>query len=101
MNEPQSHYKPPASNVDAATATPQLPFFKSWLVFAAISTFGGGLLGAIVGMIIGGIMGGAGATIATIQVVTGIVGLLLGLPISYFTFKWSVKKFIVAQMLKV
>ena len=98
MNGIHSNYKPPASNVDAAT--PELPFFKSWLVFAAIATFGGGLLGALVGMIIGGIMGGAGATIPTIQLVTGIVGMLLGLPISFFTYKWSVKKFIVAQMLK-
>ena len=83
-----------------APAISQLPFFKSWLVFAVITTFGGGLLGAIVGMIIGGIMGGAGATVPTTQLITAITGLVLGTPISFLTYKWSVNKFIVAHMLR-
>lgn len=100
-NEMQDPYKPPTSNVEEFAAASQLPYFKSWLLFVVIAGIGSGLAGAIGGGGIGAIMGSAGASVTTIKIVAGGFGFLLGLPISYYTFKWAVRKFIVASLQKV
>lgn len=77
-----------------------IPYIKSWLLFFLIATVGGGLAGMVVGALIGGAMGAAGVPVTQIAIVTGATGVIIGIPISFFTFKWSVSKYIVEPMLR-
>jgi hypothetical protein len=79
---------------------PNIPYLKSWLVFFLIASIGGGLVGMAVGAVIGGVMGAAGLSLEQIAIVTGATGLIIGIPISFFTFKWSVGKYIVEPMVR-
>ena len=73
------------------------PIFKSWLLFFIVATLGGALVGAIVGGIVGGVMGLMGATLDRIGYVGQILGYIVSIPVSYFSFVWSVNKFIVSK----
>jgi uncharacterized membrane protein len=77
----------------------EVSYFKSWLIFFLVASVGGGILGMVFGGLLGGVLGAAGVPIKTITVVGGIVGLIISVPISFFTFKWSVRKYIVAAHL--
>ena len=76
-----------------------IKYFKPWVVFALIALFGGMLVGAIAGAVIGVILGAAGVSLKTIPIITGGVGFLLGLPVSFLSYRWSVKKYIVEPLL--
>ena len=80
--------------------TSAIPYAKSWFLFFLIATVGGGLLGVIVGAILGGLLGAAGVPLTSIKLICGIVGFVIALPISFFTFQWSVRKFIVNPLLR-
>ena len=80
--------------------TQQIPYIKSWLLFFLMATIGGGIVGMIVGALIGGATGAAGVSIKQIAIVTGVVGVIIGIPISFYTFKWSVSKYIVKPLLQ-
>ena len=77
-----------------------LPYIKSWLLFFLVATVGGGIVGMVVGAVVGGVLGAVGVPIGTISIVCTVAGLIVGIPISFFTFKWSVSKYIVAPILK-
>ena len=76
-----------------------IPYLKTWLIFFLIATVGGGLLGMAIGGVIGFFLGAAGFSITQIEVICGVFGFVLGLPISFFTFQWSVRTYIVAPLL--
>lgn len=78
------------------TRTPK--YFKAWIFFFLIATIGGMVLGGTVGFIIGVAMGIAHMELGLIKVVCGVVGFLLGVPLSYFTFRWVVAEFIVKEL---
>ncbi len=99
MNEIQNPYIPPAANVELANPDASFPYFKSWFVFFLIAGVGGFFLGAVLGGVAGAILGAEGVSISTIKIITGVGGFLIGLPISYFTFKWSVGKYLINPML--
>ncbi|HET6604320.1 MAG TPA: hypothetical protein VFG21_08925 [Xanthomonadaceae bacterium] len=77
----------------------QVPYLKSWFLFFVIATIGGIVVGAIVGGALGFALGAAGVALTTIPIVTAAVGFVLSLPISYYSFKWSVGRYIVAPVL--
>jgi membrane associated rhomboid family serine protease len=94
MNDSTNPYIPPSAPLENRRALGHKQFAKSWFVFLLIATIGGGILGAIFGGLVGGVMGGMGATIASIRMVTAIAGLVVSLPLSYFTYKWTVETFL-------
>jgi high-affinity Fe2+/Pb2+ permease len=57
----------------------------------------GAIVGAIQGAILGTILGILGYT-EDIALITGVTGFLLGIVISFFVFKWSIRKFILTQL---
>ena len=67
---------------------------RAWLIFFLIVTFGGGLLGAVIGGIIGAILGSAGVSANVIMLTTAVLGFFISIPISYFTFRWSVVRYV-------
>jgi ABC-type uncharacterized transport system permease subunit len=79
-------------------STPAPNYFKPWIIFFLIATAGGALLGGVLGFFLGMIMGFAQVELGTIKIVSGIAGLLLSLPLSYFTFRWVVSEFIVKKL---
>ncbi|WP_372016419.1 hypothetical protein [Pseudoxanthomonas sp. 10H] len=79
-------------------AAPAVPYLKSWLLFFLIATVGGGLIGMVMGAIGGIVMGSMGMPVVQIGLVTGALGFIIGIPISFFSFRWSVARFIVAPL---
>jgi len=80
--------------------TSAIPYLKSWLLFFLIATVGGGLLGAVLGAILGAFLGAAGISLLDIKLICGATGFVIGLPISFFTFQWSVRTYIVDPLVR-
>ena len=74
------------------------PYFWAWLVFFLIATVGGFVVGAIAGMFLGVALAVAKAPPETIKVAATVLGFVLSVPISYFTFRWVVSAMIVGKM---
>lgn len=74
-------------------------YFVAWLLFFLAATLGGGVVGFIFGAIIGLIMGIAGITDPNVLATAGgIIGFLVGIPVSYISFRFFVGKFIVDKL---
>jgi hypothetical protein len=69
-------------------------YIKVWAIFFVIAFVGGTVAGAIVGGIAGGILGALGGPARVISLVSGTLGFLVTLPISYFSFRFAVTKFL-------
>lgn len=76
----------------------QPKYFKAWVIFTLIATIGGFILGALTGMILGAILGIAGVEPTIIKIACAIAGFFVGLPLSYFAFRWCVSEFIIKEM---
>jgi mannitol-specific phosphotransferase system IIBC component len=75
-------------------------YFKSWLLFFLVATIGGAVVGGVLGAIIGAILGLNQVPLERIPIITGAVGFLIGIPISFFTFRWAVRTWIVEPLLR-
>ena len=73
-------------------------YIKVWAIFFVIAFIGGTVAGAIVGGIAGGILGALGGPPRVISVVSGILGFLVSLPISYFSFRFVITKFLLPKL---
>jgi len=71
-------------------------YLKPWAIFFVISFVAGTVAGAIVGGVSGGILAALGAQ-RLISLVSGGLGFLVSLPISYFCFRFVVAKFFVPK----
>ncbi len=69
-------------------------FFKAWLCFFLLATFGGFGVGMILGMIVGMVMAASGADLQQIQTLSGFLGFIVAMPISFVCFRWAVVRFI-------
>ena len=76
----------------------EFDYFKAWLLVFLIGTVGGALLGLILGSFVAAFMGAGGASLAEITTVNRIVGFAIGLPVSYFTFRGVVGKFLFQKL---
>ena len=74
------------------------PYLKAWFLFFLVATLGGAVAGGLLGGILGFALGMAGVPVQTINVIGTIAGFIIGLPISFFTFKWSVRWFILPNL---
>ena len=73
-------------------------YLTSWAIFFVIASVGGMLAGLIVGGIAGGILGVLGVSKSLIATVGGSLGFLVSLPISYFSFRFAVRKFLLPKL---
>ena len=75
-------------------------YAKAWLLFFVLATVGGFVVGAIVGFFAGAILGAAGVDLSAIKMITGALGFIVGLPISYLSFRWSVSRFVIPKVIE-
>ncbi len=73
-------------------------YFKTWLLFFLIATVGGGIVGGIIGAFLGGGLGVAGFSMSQVKIVCGIAGLIVGIPISYLTFRFVISKCLLPKL---
>jgi hypothetical protein len=76
----------------------KVDYLKPWAIFFVLSFIGGTVAGAIIGGVAGGVLGVLGASRGLISTLAGGLGFLVGLPISYFCFRFAVGKFLVPQI---
>jgi hypothetical protein len=81
-------------------AHPNVPYFKSWLIFSVSSVLLALLCGMAIGFVLGMIMGIIGVPIETVKFVCGIAGLLLGLLVSFAMFRWVIDRFVIPSVLE-
>jgi hypothetical protein len=81
-----------------ATNLKESDYLKSWAIFFVLSFIGGTIAGAVVGGIAGGVLGAVGASPRFIATIAGGLGFLVGLPISYFSFRFVVTKFLLPKV---
>ena len=73
-------------------------YLKSWFLFFLVASIGGALVGGLFGVVTGGVMGAAGFPSDRIVLICKILGFFVSVPISFFTFRWSVRTYIVDQL---
>jgi ABC-type uncharacterized transport system permease subunit len=76
----------------------ELDYIKAWAVFWVLSTVGGLLVGFVAGGMLGFVLGGLGVHMRTIKILCGGLAFLLGLPVSYFLFQFSIRMFLVPKL---
>jgi hypothetical protein len=70
------------------------PYFKAWFAFFLLATLGGFIAGALIGLIFGVALAAAELGRDVITSVSTIAGFIVGMPISFFCFRWSIQRFI-------
>ena len=73
-------------------------YLKAWIIFFLVATVGAAIVEGIIGAVLGAIMGASGIPVSTITMVTAGTGFLLGLPISFLTFRWSIQRYILPYL---
>jgi len=73
-------------------------YLKPWAIFFVLAFVGGAVAGAIVGGVLGGILRVIGASPKFIGAFSGGLGFLVSMPISYFCFRFAVKKFLLPKI---
>ncbi len=98
MNEPANPYQAPARPTGGgALDSRQLKIFKAWLNFFLVATLLGFLAGAACGAVLGAVLGALGHDQRMIQIWATISGFVVGIPVSFVIYRWSVLKYIVPQ----
>ena len=77
---------------------PTPKYLKAWFFFFLIATIGGLLLGGVIGFILGALLAIAHVELGVIKLICGVAGFVVGVPLSYFTFRWVVGEFIVKEL---
>ena len=72
----------------------EFDYFKAWLLFFFVSTGVAMVLGIVLGSFVVAFMGAGGASSAQMTTVGRIGGFLIGVPVSYFTFRAVVGKYL-------
>jgi hypothetical protein len=80
------------------TKLKEVDYFKAWAFFWLLSTVGGVMIGAFGGAVLGFVLGGVGVRMHTIKILCGVLGFVLGIPISYLLFQLSVRKLLLPKL---
>ena len=72
-------------------------YLKRWIIFFVLSFVGTTVAGAIIGGVAGGISAMVGGALL-ISIVAAGLAFLVSLPISYFSFRFAVSKFLVPKI---
>ena len=76
----------------------EFDYFKAWLLFFLIATVGGDLVGLIIGGFAAAFLGAGRMPDAQLNRVLQVIGLVIGIPISYVTFRAVVGKFLFPKL---
>jgi hypothetical protein len=76
----------------------EIDYIKAWAVFWVLSTVGGLVVGFVAGGMLGFVLGGLGVHMRTIKILCGGLAFVLGLPVSYFLFQFSIRMFLVPKL---
>jgi hypothetical protein len=76
----------------------ELDYLKAWACFWVLSTVGGAIVGFVAGAMLGFVLGGLGVHTRTIAIVCGGLGFVLGIPLSYVLFQFSIRMFLVPKL---
>lgn len=76
----------------------EVKFLKAYTIYALVGAVCGFFAGAGQGFILGMAMALAGVEPQIIPIITGITGFITGLIISFFIYRWSIRKFIIPQL---
>jgi len=72
----------------------EFDYFKAWLLFFLIATVGGGLVAMVLGSFLAAFLGAGGMPLAQMDRPLKILGVVIGIPISYVTFRAVVGKYL-------
>jgi hypothetical protein len=72
----------------------EVQYFKAWLLFFFIATVGGGLIGIVLGSFLAAFLGAGGMSVAQMDRPVKILGVVIGIPISYITFRAVIGKYL-------
>lgn len=73
-------------------------YFVAWLLFFLLASVIGGLAGGFAGFIVGAVLGASGTDPSVIALASGVVGFILGVPISYASFRIIVGSMVVKKL---
>jgi len=76
----------------------EFQYFKAWLMFFLVGTVGGALLGMILGSFVAAFLGAGGASPAQMTNILRVLGLIIGIPVSYFTFRIVLAKYLLPKI---
>jgi len=76
----------------------EIDYLKAWAFFWILSTVGGFIVGFVAGAMLGFVLGGLGVHMHTIKVLCGGLGFLLGIPVSYLLFQFSIRMFLLPKL---
>jgi hypothetical protein len=69
-----------------------------WAFYVICATILGGIAGGLGGLLAGVVINAAGGSMTTMKIAAGACGFVLGLPISFFLYYWSVKHFLIPKI---
>jgi hypothetical protein len=72
----------------------EFDYLKAWLLFFVVATVGGALIGLLLGSFVAGFMGAGGANLDQVTTVNRVVGWVVGIPVSYITFRAVIGKYL-------
>ena len=81
-----------------ASPLKELDYLVAWVIFFVLALLGGAVAGFIGGGVIGIVMASMGMSGEVIRAAGGILGFLLGIPVSFVSFRLIVEKFIVQKV---
>lgn len=94
MDKMTTPYHPPRSELDVpASSSPA--YFKGWLIFFLVCTLGGAVAGGAFGALAAVAIKLLGQSPSLIPAASGAAGFVISIPVSYFSFRWSVSRYIV------
>lgn len=93
MTTDQSPYVSPSANAHhPSSGVSEMAIAKNWMIFILVATIGGALAGMFAGAIVGFTFGMLGASMQVLPLASGLSGFVAGLPVSYLTYRWRVKR---------
>jgi len=77
----------------------EFQYFKAWLLFLIIATVSTWLITLIIGSFAAGFLHAGGASLAQATQVIQIAGVLIGIGVSYVTFRGVVGKYLIQKII--
>ena len=72
----------------------EFDYFKAWLLFFLIATVAGGMLGMMIATPLAAFLSAQEVPLRVLGIILQIVGLIIAMPLSYFTFRIVVGKYL-------
>jgi uncharacterized protein HemY len=76
----------------------EIKFLKAYVIYVVVGFIAGAIVGAIQGAILGAVLGALGHPMENIPLITAVTGFLFGVFVSFFVFRWNIRKFILTQL---